>query len=115
MIERWPNGERIFAYGVEESMIWRNRQERRVDHLRRKFGLAELASGRTKTADINPLAVSLSQTVRPAVMNPLEARVGADVHEVVAALSVGSLDSRNRKSQGNYQTQRVSHTSHEDS
>src|SRR5579863_7021651 len=48
MIERWTNGERILAYRVEESMIRRNSQERRVDHLRCQFGLTKLAGSRAE-------------------------------------------------------------------
>src|SRR5271169_1606595 len=115
MIERWPNGERILAYGVEESMIRRNSQERRINHLRCQFGLTKLAGSRAEAADINPLAVTLSQPVRPAVMHPLEPGVGADIHEEVAALSVGSLDFRNGEPECDDQTQRVWDTSHEGS
>ena len=101
MIEWWSNRERIFAHGVEESMIRRNCQERRIDHLRSQLGLAELPGGRTEAADVNALAVTLAQPVRSAVMHPFETRVGADIHEEVAALSGGSLDSRNGEPKGN--------------
>src|SRR5437773_7137299 len=92
-------------------MVGRDCEERWINHLSRKLGLADFASRGMEAADINPLAVTLTYSPGLAVMHILEPRVGADIHEKVVVLRGSSLDIQKRES--DKQNESVSDTSHE--
>src|SRR5690242_11181559 len=51
MIERRSPREWVFADGVKQTMVWRNREERWVDPFSRKLGFADFASRGMEAAD----------------------------------------------------------------
>src|SRR6202047_2475798 len=112
MIERRFHGKRVFADGVKEAMVGRNCQEGRIDNLRSQLGLTELTRGRMEAGDINSFAMTLSKSIRLAVMHPLEPGISASVDKEIVVLSRCSRAGQNRDR--NHQTEHGSDWSHED-
>src|SRR5712664_1377494 len=113
MIERRSHGKRVFAHGVQESMIRSDGKKRRIDHLRGQFGLTEFTRRWPEVANVNSLAMALSHSKRLAVMHVLKAGVGADVEVKVVVLGGSRVAGHSSESESENEIEGVADASHE--